>query len=90
MLHTFLITLAIVTGILSPLLLLVLIAFIGNGLTALKEALVLKSVEAKMRPPYDTVEVSREFQTNGLAVRFIKKDEVIWQGNVTGKELREQ
>lgn len=87
MLHTFLITVAIVSGILSPVIVILFFIALINGFRSAKEALILKTVEAKMQPPFSAVEVSPRFEDGSMTVKFLKGDEVVWQGNIPRKVL---
>lgn len=85
----FLITVAIVGGILSPFLVFTILGLIGKLLSALGHSLVIKAEEIKKAPPYDDVELNLNPATNVLTARLIKNDEIIYQGSVTRKELEE-
>ena len=88
-LNAFLITIAIVGGILSPFLVFTILGLIGKALTALSHGLEAKATEIKKAPPYDDVELNLNPATNVLTARLIKNDEIIYQGSVTRKELEE-
>ncbi len=82
-LQAFLITLAIVAGILSPFLFILLLNMINNFLIALAARLNIAVEEVKKRPPFDEVEVNVSPATRVMTMRFIKKDVVIWAGSAT-------
>jgi hypothetical protein len=88
-LQAFLITIAIVGGVLSPFLVFTLLGIIGQILSALGQSLVNKAEEIKKAPPYDDVELNLNPATNVLTARLIKKDEIVWQGSVTRNEIEE-
>ena len=86
----FLYTVAIVAGILSPIIIIALI-FAGIGfMNTVGLAMINKAEELKKAPPYDDVEVNLDPRTNVLTTRFIKNDVVIWQGSTTRRELEEK
>lgn len=87
--NAFLITVAIVGGILSPFLVFTILGIIGQILSALGQALVNKAEEIKKAPPYDDVELNLNPATNVLSARLIKNEQIVWQGSVTRKELEE-
>lgn len=87
--QAFLITIAIVGGILSPFIFILLLNLINNFLIALAHRLNIIIEESKKAPPYDDVELNLNPATNILSARLIKKDEIVWQGSVTRKELEE-
>jgi len=82
-LQAFLITLAIVAGILSPFLFILLLNMINNFLIALAARLNIAVEEVKKQPPFDDVEVNVSSATRVMTMRFIKKDVVIWAGSAT-------
>lgn len=82
-LQAFLITLAIVAGILSPFLFILLLNMINNFLIALAARLNIAVEEVKKQPPFDDVEVNVSPATQVMTMRFIKKDVVIWAGSAT-------
>lgn len=88
-LNAFLITIAIVGGILSPFLVFTILGLIGKTLSAVGQALINKAEEIKKAPPYDDVELNLNPATNVLTARLIKKDEIVWQGSVTRNEIEE-
>lgn len=86
-LQAFLITIAIVGGLLSPFLLFTILGIIGKTLSVMGQALINKSEEIKKSPPYDDVEVNVNPQTRVMTVRFIKNGVAIWQGSATRNEI---
>jgi hypothetical protein len=88
-LNAFLITIAIVGGILSPFLVFTVLGLIGNVLKAVGQALENKAEEIKKAPPYDDVELNLDPATKVLTARLIKNDKIVYQGSVTRKELEE-
>lgn len=88
-LQAFLITIAIVGGILSPFLVFTILGIIGQILSALGQALVNKAEEIKKAPPYDDVELNLNPATNVLQARLIKRGEIVWQGSVSRNEIEE-
>lgn len=80
--QAFLVTIAIVGGILSPLLLVAFFGAIGNSMKALAEALNAKTEEIKKMPPFDDVELNLNPETRILTGRIIKNNTVLWQGSV--------
>jgi len=81
-LQAFLITLAIVGGILSPVLLIAFIGSFGNAMKALAAGLEAKVEEIKKLPPFDDVELNLNPATNILSGRIVKDNKVLWQGSV--------
>lgn len=82
-LQVFLITIAILGGILSPLIIIALIGSFGSTMNALTKALEIKLEEIKKAPPFDDVEVNVSPATRVMSMRFIKNDVVIWAGSAT-------
>jgi len=80
--QAFLITLAIVGGVLSPVLLIAFIGTFGNAMKALAAGLEAKVEEIKKQPPFDDVELNLNPMTKILSGRIIKDDKVLWQGSV--------
>lgn len=85
----FLVTIAIVGGILSPFLLFTILGLIGKLLEALANGLEAKAEEIKKAPPYDDVELNLNPATNVLTARLLKRGEIVYQGSVTRKEIEE-
>ena len=88
-LQAFLITIAIVGGILSPFLVFTILGLIGQTLSAIGQALVNKAEEIKKAPPYDDVELNLNPATNVLTARLMKKGEIVYQGSVTRNEIED-
>lgn len=84
--NAFLITVAIVGGILSPFILIVMLNSFGNAMQALAHKLEGKTEEIKKAPPFDDVAVNMNPLTKIVTVRFIKNGAVIWQGDATRRE----
>lgn len=82
----FLVTIAIVGGILSPILIIGAIGAFGNAMKALAEALNAKTEEIKKMPPFDDVELNLNPSTKILTGRIVKNNTVIWQGSVRRTE----
>lgn len=82
-LHTFLITVAIVAGILSPFILIMLLDTIGKALLALLSAIEVKLEDVKKRPPFEEVEVNVNPGTHIMTARFIKHGNIVWQGSAS-------
>lgn len=82
-LQAFLITLAIVAGILSPFLFILLLNMINNFLIALAARLNIAIEEVKKQPPFDDVEVNVSPATRVMSMRFYKNDTIIWAGSAT-------
>ena len=80
--QAFLITLAIVGGILSPILLIAFIGSFGNAMKALAAGLEAKVEEIKKLPPFDDVELNLNPSTKILTGRIVKDNKVLWQGSV--------
>lgn len=88
-LQAFLVTVAIVGGILSPLIVIMLLNNINNFLIALAARLNIAVEEVKKKPPFDEVEVNVSPATNVMTARFIKDGSVIWQGSSSRREMEE-
>lgn len=85
-LQAFLVTVAIVGGIFSPIILIALIGSFGNAMKALAAGLEAKVEEIKKRPPFDDVELNLNPATKILSGRIIKDNAVLWQGDVRRTE----
>jgi hypothetical protein len=85
-LNAFLITIAIVGGILSPIILIAFFGAVGSTMKGLTRAMEAKTEEIKRMPPFDDVELNLNPSTNVLQGRIIKNDAVLWQGSVTRNE----
>lgn len=79
----FLITVAIIGGILSPIIVIYFLGLIGKSLSIVGQALINKSEEIKKAPPFDDVEVNVSPATRVMTMRFIKRDKVVWSGSAT-------
>lgn len=88
-LQAFLITVAIVGGILSPFIAIMIISTFNTAMKALAAALEGKVEEIKKRPPFDEVEVNVSPATNVMTARFLKDGNVIWQGSSSRYEMEE-
>lgn len=84
--NAFLITVAIVGGILSPFILITLIGSFNNFMKALALSLEGWVEDVKKRPPFDDVELNLNPMTKVLSGRLIKDEKVIWQGSVRRQE----
>lgn len=87
--QAFLVTVAIIGGILSPFILIMVITTFSNTMKALAAALEGKVEEIKKRPPFDEVEVNVSPATNVMTARFIKDGSVIWQGASSRRQMEE-
>lgn len=87
--NVFLITVAIVGGILSPLLVIMFLSTLGKAMEALAGAMNAKTEEIKKRPPFDEVEVNVSPATNVMTARFLKNGVIIWQGSSSRREMVE-
>lgn len=82
----FLYTVAIVAGILAPIILIALI-FAGIGAMNTASLKMIEKVEnARKAPPFDDVELNLNPATHVLSGRIIKNEVVIWQGSVRRQE----
>lgn len=88
--NAFLITVAIVGGILSPLLVIMFLSTLGKAMEVLAGAMNAKAEEIKKRPPFDEVEVNVSPATNVMTARFLKNGVIIWQGSSSRRELVEK
>ena len=82
----FLVTLAVVGGILSPFILIMVITAFSNSMKALAGAAEAKVEEIKKLPPFDDVELNLNPATRILTGRIIKDEKVLWQGSVRRQE----
>lgn len=78
----FLVTVAIVGGILSPIILIMVITLISNAMKALAAKLEGRVEEIKKQPPFDDVELNLNPSTKILTGRIVKDNKVLWQGSV--------
>lgn len=76
----FLVTVAIIGGILSPIVVIYLLGVMGNFVKAMALSLEGWVEDVKKRPPFDDVEVNVSPATNVMTVRFVKDGKVIYQG----------
>lgn len=88
-LQAFLITIAIVGGILSPIILIALIGTMGKTAELLAAKLNQITAELKRKPPFSDVEVNVNPATNVMTVRMIKDGDIIWQGASSRREMEE-
>lgn len=85
--QVFLVTAAIITGILSPVIAIVLLNNFGQSLKAISSSLLEKAEEIKKLPPFDDVELNLNPSTKILTGRILKDGKVLWQGSVTQKDI---
>lgn len=85
----FLITIAIVGGILSPIILIGFIGTMGKMAELLAAKLNQITAELKRKPPFTDVEVNVNPATNVMTVRMIKDGDIIWQGASSRREMEE-
>lgn len=84
--QAFLITVAIVGGILSPFIVIMLLHTFLMFMKALAHRLELWAIEAQKLPPFDDVEANLNPMTKVLSIRIKKNDRVLWQGSATRNE----
>lgn len=82
----FLVTSAILGGLLSPIIILMILAIVASAMKSLCLALINKAEEIKKAPPFDDVQLNLNPSTNVLTGRIIKDDAVLWQGSVRRTE----
>ena len=82
----FLVTVAIVGGLLSPLIIIAVFGAFGNAMKALAAGLEAKIEEIKKLPPFDDVELNLNPATKVLTGRIIKDEKVLWQGSVSRQQ----
>lgn len=82
-LTAFLVTMAIVAGILSPIIVIFILHIMSNGMLALAHRLNMLTEELKKKPPFDDVEVNVSPSTRVMTMRFIKGGTVVWAGSAT-------
>lgn len=87
--QAFLITVAIVGGILSPIIIIALIGTMGKMAELLAAQLNKFTTELKRKPPFTDVEVNVNPATNVMTVRMIKDGDIIWQGASSRREMEE-
>ncbi len=89
-LNAFLITIAIVGGILSPVIFIALVGMITNFLKVVSQQLEGWVADVKKRPPFQDVEVNVNPATNVMTVRIIKDGAVVWQGASSRRDMDEK
>lgn len=89
MMDVFLTTVAIVFGVLSPIILVLFLTAVVITGRSIPHLLELKLQELKRLPPFDDVEVMISTIDKTATARFIKNDEVIWQGNIPRAGMEE-
>lgn len=87
--NAFLITVAIVGGILSPFILILFIQMMTQAMKALAFKLEGWAADMQKRPPFDEVEVNVNPATNVMTARFLRKGAIIWQGASSRREMEE-
>jgi hypothetical protein len=85
--QAFLVTIAIVGGILSPLILIAFISTLGKTMEAVAAQLNKFTAELKRKPPFEDVEVNVNPATNVMTVRMLKNGEIIWQGASSRRDM---
>lgn len=88
-LNAFLITIAIVGGILSPVILIALIGMFTNFLKVVSQQLEGWVEDVKKRPPFEDVQVNVNPATNVMTVRMIKDGKVVWQGASSRRQMED-
>ena len=86
-LQAFLVTIAIMGGILSPFILLAILALMAQSMGALGAKLTATAENMKRQPPFDDVEVNVSPATRVMTMRFIKNGVSIWQGSASQNSL---
>ena len=86
-LQAFLVTIAIMGGILSPFILLTILALMAQSMGALGAKLTATAENMKRQPPFDDVEVNVNPATRVMTMRFIKNGVSIWQGSASQNSL---
>lgn len=76
----FMVTVAIIGGILSPIVVIYLLGVMGNFVKAMGLSLEGWVEDVKKRPPFEDVEVNIDPGTNVMTVRFVKDGKVVYQG----------
>lgn len=85
--QAFLVTIAIMGGILSPFILLAILALMAQSMGALGAKLTATAENMKRQPPFDDVEVNVNPATRVMTMRFIKNGASIWQGSASQNSL---
>jgi hypothetical protein len=88
-LTAFLVTVAIVGGILSPFFLFYILTLIGKFLEAVTLQLQGWVEDVKKRPPFEDVQVNVNPATNVMTVRMIKDGKVVWQGASSRRQMED-
>lgn len=88
-LNAFLITIAIVGGILSPIIFIALVGMITNFLKVVSQQLEGWVEDVKKRPPFEDVEVNVNPATNVMTVRMIKDGKTVWQGASSRRQMED-
>lgn len=90
MIDSFGITIGIVLGILLPVIVITSLVFffwlMGNII--LDMWCSISDYIAK-KPPYDTIETSRDFMSNNVRIRFYRKNKMVWEHSIANNELKE-
>lgn len=84
--NAFLITIAIVSGILSPVLVIAFLGAVTNSMKVATASIIKAGEEAKKLPPFDDVELNLNPSTKVLTGRIIKNEKILWQGSVRRQE----
>lgn len=84
--QAFLITVAIVGGVLSPFILITLLHTFLMFMKALAHRIELWAIEAQKAPPFDDVEANLNPMTKVLSIRIMKNGKALWQGSATRNE----
>lgn len=84
--NAFLVTVAIVAGVLSPFILLAIIGAFTQFMKTLALQLEGWVEDVRKRPPFDDVELNLNPMTKILTGRIIKDEQIVWQGSVRRQE----
>lgn len=87
--QAFLITVAIVGGILSPLILISFIHTMGKIAEALAAHINKFTAELKRRQPFEDVEVNVNPATKVMTVRILKDGDIVWQGASSRRQMED-
>lgn len=82
-LNLFVNTMAVVFGILAPVIVVAIIVFLAGVAKGVGPAMLLKAEELKKSPPFDDVEVNMNPETKIVTARFVKNGSVVWQGDAS-------
>lgn len=85
----FLITIAIVGGILSPIILIGFIGTMGKMAELLAAQLNKFTAELKRRPPFEDVEVNVNPATKVMTVSILKDGDIVWQGASSRRQMED-